>query len=415
MDCRPTTAAIALQSSLTAHDGADPSAFIANLSGSHRFILSYLTEQVLDQQPKEIRQFLLQTAILDKLHGDLCDAVTGRSDGRLMLERLLGANLFIIALDGQGQWYRYHHLFADLLRDRQQALLAQDTAVRHRRAAHWYAQMEMAAEAIQHALAAADYGLAVTLLESHALRLITQGYVKTVNGWVQQIPQRWQSQSPRTNLALAWMHLLRGAYAQAAPFLERLRSAMDDFPLSQLSADEAALKAEWLVLQSLLFYMEGEATQSEALAKQALALAPAQDGPVRSLAYYALASVYQLRRAYDQAVESYQLAVQHGRAADNLMAEMLSTIGLAMMAFEHGRLHLAFDIAAPIDERWKQAGSLPPISAVVYGVLGEVCLQWDQLQQARYYIERSLQLSRLGGINTGVIFWPCDALPLGPD
>ena len=390
---------------LSVRDRADPSRFIAALSGSHRFILSYLTEQVLNRQPEEIRRFLLQTSILNRLNGDLCDAVTGRSDGRALLERLFNANLFLIPLDDEQQWYRYHHLFADLLRDLQNALRQENTAELHQRASQWYARAGMASEAIQHALAAEDYAMAVDLLESHAMALIMQGYAKTVNGWVQAIPAEWGSQSPRTNLAFAWMHLLRGAYAQASPYLERLQAALADSRVgSQLGEENSSLRAEWLVMQSLMLYMQGQATESMALATRALEIAPEQDSRVRSLAYYALAGVSQLINDYPHAVEAYQMAIQHGRAAENLVAEMMSTAGLALMAFEHGQLHLAFEIAAPVSVRIERSGSLPPISAVVYGMLGEVYYQWVQIEQSRRHILRALQLSTLGGYSSGVTF-----------
>ncbi|MBN1992998.1 MAG: helix-turn-helix transcriptional regulator, partial [Anaerolineae bacterium] len=173
---------------LSVRDRDNPSDFIAALSGSHRFILSYLTEQVLHRQPEEVQQFLLQTSILDKLNGDLCNAVTGRSDGRALLERLFNGNLFLIPLDDEQQWYRYHHLFADLLRDLQNDLQKDKAAKLHQRAGRWYAQAGMVSEAIPHALAAEDYALAVDLLENHAMEMIMQGYAKTVNGWVQAIP-----------------------------------------------------------------------------------------------------------------------------------------------------------------------------------------------------------------------------------
>jgi LuxR family maltose regulon positive regulatory protein len=389
---------------LSVRDRADPSGFIATLSGSHRFILSYLTEQVLDGQPEEIQRFLLQTSILDKLSGELCNAVTGRTDSRSLLERLFSANLFLIPLDDEQQWYRYHHLFADLLRDLQAARQQDETAELHQRASRWYAQAGMASEAIQHALAAADYALAVELLESHAARLIMQGYVKTVNGWVQAIPAEWSSQSPRTYLAFAWMHLLRGAYAQVPPYLERLQASLAGSQAgSQLGEEESSLRAEWLVMQSLILYKQGQATAGLALATQALEIAPKQDSRVRSLAYWGLASLYQLIEDYPHAVEAYQMAIQHSRAAENPVAEMMSTAGLAVMAFEHGQLHLALEIVDPVVTRIERSGSQPPISAVIYGLLGEVYYQWHQIEQARRYTLRALQLSTLGGYNTGVI------------
>jgi LuxR family maltose regulon positive regulatory protein len=387
---------------------ADPSSFIATLGGSHRFILSYLTEQVLSQQPEEIQHFLLQTSILDKMNGDLCNAVTGRKDSRSLLERLFSANLFLIPLDDEYKWYRYHHLFADLLRDLQKARQKNETTKLHRRASHWYAQASsergaFVNEAVQHALAAADYATAVDLLESHAAGLIMQGYAKTVNAWVQAIPAEWRSQSPRTNLAFAWMHLLRGVYAEASSYLERLETSWDFQAEHQPGEEYSSLRAEWLVMQSLMLYRQGETTAGLAMATQALEIAPAQDSRVRSLAYWALASVYQLMEDYQNAVEAYQASIQHGRAAENLVAEMMSTASLATMAFEHGQLHLTLEIAAPVVARIERSGSLPPISTLIYGALGETYYQWHQVEQARRYILRALQLSTLGGYNTGMI------------
>lgn len=394
-------AALALQSSPSAAGSTAASEFIAALSGSHRFILDYLTEQVLDRQPQAVQDFLLQTAVLDKLHGDLCNAVTGRTDGRSLLNQLYNANLFLVPLDDEGEWYRYHHLFADLLRDRQRALRGAETAVLHQRAGQWYAQAGMVSEAMRHALAAADYAQAVTLLERHAMRLIMQGYVKTVNGWVQAIPARWRRQSPKTNLAFAWMHLLRGAYAQAAPYLERVEQSFS--AAQESTAEQQTLRAEWLVMQSLLLNMEGKPAQSLALANEALALSPQGNGRLRSLAYFGLACAHQAAEDETRAVDAYQTAVQYAQSADNLVAEMLSTSGLSVMAFERGRLHLAHEIAAPVCERLQTSGTTPPISAVIYGVLAEVYYQWAQTEQARQHAQRALQLSTLGGYKSGMI------------
>jgi ATP/maltotriose-dependent transcriptional regulator MalT len=169
-----------------------------------------------------------------------------------LLERLFNANLFLMPLDDEQQWYRYHHLLADLLRDLQNAVQKEGTAELHRRASQWYPQENLANEAIEHALAAADYATAVDLLESHATGMIMQGYAKTVNGWVQAILAEWGSQSPRTYLAFAWMHALRGNYAQAWRYLERLQAVFADSRVEpHLGEEISSLKAEWLAMQSL--------------------------------------------------------------------------------------------------------------------------------------------------------------------
>ena len=396
---------------LSIQDRTDPSSFIAALSGSHRFILSYLTEEVLSHQPQEIQHFLLNTSVLNRLNGDVCNAVTGRADGRSMLEKLYHANLFLIPLDDKQEWYRYHHLFADLLRELQHSLQKEKIAELHQRASNWYAQAggegdTFASEAIEHALSAKDYPLAVELLESYAIRLIMQGHVKRVNSWVQAIPEQWQSQSPKTNLAFAWMHLLRGDYIQASPYLERLRAPLTgDSNESQLSESEASLKAEWLVLQSLVIYGQSKTMESKTIAESALAIVPEGDSRVRSLAYYVLASDYRILGEYQQAVEIYQKSIHFGRASNNLVAEMMSTVALGEMALEHGELHLAYEITTPVIDRVEGADSLPPTSAGVYGLLGEVYYQWRQLRRAREYIKRAHQLTTLGGYNSITILY----------
>ncbi|MFN2152173.1 MAG: LuxR C-terminal-related transcriptional regulator, partial [Anaerolineales bacterium] len=386
---------------LSMRDRVDPSGFITTLSGSHRHILGYLTEEVLNRQPEDIQRFLLQTSILDKLNGDLCDAVTGRSDSRILLEHLFNANLFLIPLDDDGQWYRYHHLFADLLRAHQE----NETVELHQRASRWYARAEMANEAIQHALVAEDYGLAVELLESHAMNMIMQGSIKTVSGWARALPEEWASQSPRTNLAFAWMHMLRGTYAQAAPYLERLQKIFGKSQAElQVGEETASLRAEWLALQSLMLYRQDKATESKDTASEALDTLPDQDSRVRSLAYYALASAYWLLEDYPSAVDAYQMSIQYGRAGKNPMAEMLSTISLAGMWQERGQLHQAFEITSQAAERIERSGVLHPISAVVYAALGDVYYQWHQLEDARRHIQRALHLSILGGASSITIF-----------
>jgi LuxR family maltose regulon positive regulatory protein len=395
---------------LSVRDRVDPSGFIATLSGSHRFILNYLTEEVLGRQPEEVQRFLLQTSILDKLSGDLCNAVSGRSDGRALLERLFRANLFLIPLDDEGQWYRYHHLFGDLLRDLQTTLQADEATELHRRASRWYARAGgerglFANEAIEHALTAKDYGMAVGLLERHASDMIMQGYVKAVHGWVQAIPEEWASSSPRTHLALAWMHLLRGAYVEASFYVEQMQAALGGAGgASPPEEEQRSLRAEWLAMQSLVLYMQGKGTESKTAAARALEIAPEQDSRVRGLAYYALATILWLMEEYPGAMEAYQAAIQHGRAAGNLVAEWMSTVSLARMVFEHGQLHLAFEIAAPAIARGERSGFMPPLGGIAYGLLGEICYQWAQIEQGQHHTRRALQLSMLGGYNTGAIF-----------
>ena len=168
----------------------DTASFIKSFTGSHRFVLDYLVEEVLQQQSEHVRNFLLQTAILEKLCGALCDAVTGQADGRGMLETLERDNLFIVPLDNERQWYRYHHLFAEVLQAHLKEEQPDQVSALHQRASEWYEQHGSAADAIRHVLAAKDFERAATLIELAVpeMRRNRQGATVTELGWLKALP-----------------------------------------------------------------------------------------------------------------------------------------------------------------------------------------------------------------------------------
>ncbi|HLF25526.1 MAG TPA: LuxR C-terminal-related transcriptional regulator [Anaerolineae bacterium] len=389
---------------LSVRDRADPSGFIATLSGSHRFILSYLTEEVLGQQSEDIQHFLLQTSILDRLSGELCNAVTGRTDSHSLLERLLNANLFLIPLDDERRWYRYHHLFADLLRDLQSTRQKDEMAELHRRASQWYARAGRVSEAIQHALPAGDYATAVRLIEDHAMDMLMQWHIKTVDGWMQSIPPAWCAQSPTANLAFAWMLMMRGDYTRAAPYLQRLQALFSDSEMSE-ETEEPSLKAKWLAIQTMLLNAQAKPAESVALGSQALDIAPEEDGRVRSLIYLGLAGAYQQLDDYAQAVDAFQMIIQYAQAATNSVSELLGISGLALLAIQRGQLHFAFELASQGIERVERSGSLPPISMAVYGELGSIQYHWHHLEQAHKHFQRAIQVSALSGYSDAELYY----------
>ena len=380
----------------------DPSAFIAALSGSHRYILSYLTEEVLNRQPPEVQDFLLQTSLLERLSGALCDAVTGRNDSASLLERLLAANLFLIPLDDEARWYRYHHLFAGLLRSRQNALHRDQAAGLHRRASAWYDQAGMAPEAVEHALAAADYPRAVELLEKIALPMILQAYVRTVDCWLQAIPREYFERSARINMACAWMNLLRGTFSQATPYIERLEAM---FSGPSAGSQDPSLLGEWLAIQSKLLSLQGRPAESRDLADRALQIQPRADAHVRSMLLTNLAMAYQQLLDYDGAAGTFERIVQDAREAGNFVLETLGASGQAQMLLQQGRLHLAFETASEGASRLEASGKMTPFGATLYGELGQIYYHWRQLDQARAYLQRSMQLSGRSGYSDPEIYY----------
>ena len=166
----------------------DVAGFIAGFAGDDRYILDYLAEEVLRRQPEHVQSFLLQTSILDRLSGPLCDAVTGHGGGKAMLEALERGNMFLVPLDDRRRWYRYHHLFADVLQVRLLDERQHDVADLHRRASEWYEQNGEQSVAIRHALSAEDFERTADLIEV-AIPAMRRGRQEaTVRGWVEALP-----------------------------------------------------------------------------------------------------------------------------------------------------------------------------------------------------------------------------------
>ena len=162
--------------------------FIQAFAGDHRYIVDYLVEEVLQRQPEPVRSFLLQTSILDRLNGPLCDAVTGQQGGKARLEALERGNFFVVPLDDKRHWYRYHHLFADVLHMHLMAEQPDQVPALHRRASEWYEQNGSAADAIRHALAAEDFERAADLIELAVPAMRRSRQEATLLGWLKALP-----------------------------------------------------------------------------------------------------------------------------------------------------------------------------------------------------------------------------------
>ncbi len=385
---------------LSMRSGSDPATFINKLTGSHRHILNYLTEEVLQRLPEDLHTFLLQSSILDKLHGDLCDAVTGRGDSGQLLEHLLTANLFLIPLDDERRWYRYHHLFADLLRSYQTRLGKSQVVELHQRAAAWYAQAGFPGEAIEHALAAEDYPLALSLLEANIMPLLMRGYARTVESWLKAFPPEALPESPKTELAFAWMYLLRGNYPLADRHLDRAGQA-----LAALADAPDSLNAELLCLRSNLSFAKGRPQEGMQQAQRAIELAAPDDHFLLGSAYMGLGGAYRLLGDYPRLQHAYRQAIYHNRLAGNFLPEMLAVSAVTLSAILYGQLSLALEESMQaIQQMETSQSSYPPISATVYGAVGLVYYERNLLDQIHELFAKSYRLSRLSGHNAGVVY-----------
>src|SRR6266480_3860103 len=188
----------------------DVPGFIQAFAGDHRYIVDYLVEEVLQRQPASVRSFLLQTSILDRLNGSLCDAVTGQEEGNARLEALERGNFFVVPLDDKRHWYRYHHLFAEVLSAQLLAEQPHQVATLHRRASEWYEQHGSTADAIRHALAAEDFERAADLVELAVPAMRQSRQEATVLGWLKALPDELLHARPVLSVGYAWALLLSG-------------------------------------------------------------------------------------------------------------------------------------------------------------------------------------------------------------
>ena len=263
--------------SLRGHE--DAAAFVAAFTGSHRYVLDYLAEEVLEQQDKQLRTFLRETSVLERLSGPLCDAVTGREGSQALLEQAERAGLFLIPLDEVRGWWRYHHLFADLLRARLQEEQPGRVPQLHRNAAAWYAEHGLADDAIGHAAAAGETAWAARIIEQHFdLVYNIRGEAATIHRWLSVLPAEVVRSRPRLLLAQAIMAATSGHVEVVEPLLDAVECAPPgwaDEPFEPTAGVAASflinVAALTTLLRGYLAQLHGDAGATAAFAAQALA------------------------------------------------------------------------------------------------------------------------------------------------
>jgi LuxR family maltose regulon positive regulatory protein len=223
-------AALALQGPLSMQGRGDASELVRAFTGSHRYVLDYLIEEVLEQQPPSVQSFLLQTAVLDRLTGTLCDALTGQDDGQDTLETLERANMFIVPLDEERRWYRYHHLFAELLHQRLHKTQPEQDAALHVRASVWYEENGLTDQAVAHALRAEDFERAVDLIEELADTLWGRGESTKLRDWLLKLPVALLFSRPHLCVYHAWHLFLSGQFEMAEQTIEAVEQMLDSNP-----------------------------------------------------------------------------------------------------------------------------------------------------------------------------------------
>jgi LuxR family transcriptional regulator, maltose regulon positive regulatory protein len=407
-------AALALNS-ISHSKSSDPAAYVESFSGSNRYILDYLVEEVLRHQPESIQAFLLQTSILDNLSGPLCDAVIGTGSGKAdpagpsgqhILEELERANLFLMPLDSERRWYRYHHLFADLLRARLEQHWPQQVSELHCRASQWYASQGLLAEAIAQALAAPDKAYAADLLEREILPFYYHSEITQVLRWLEKLPHPLISQrSLLCAVNAASMALLPPYPPDSLPAAEKWMQAAEH-ALPQDLQRGALARAFIYKIRSYWARFRGEPAEVVIqLIEDALSLLPVDSiSPVdrnqlciRSAAQTNLGMVYWTAGDEAAARQAFIQARQLSRAGGDLFNEAASIGSLARISFLHGQLGEAAlvcqEALAFFDSQQAQFGHRAPYSGEIGVQLAEILIEQNRLAEAEQLLNDNIRLA----------------------
>jgi LuxR family transcriptional regulator, maltose regulon positive regulatory protein len=362
-------------------DVRDRSAFFRAFSGEHDFIADYLTDEVLTRLPDPVRTFLLQTSILERLSAPLCETVTGQSGAQHVLEQLLDANLFIVPLDTQHTWYRYHTLFADLLRKRLQEAAGEKVRELHIRASHWFEENGLLDLAIEHAVDGDNDQRAAGLIEGVAEGLLMRGQAATLLRWLEALPQETILKQPILGILKGFALILCARPPEAAAALYRELAAAG-------SLEE--FQGEAATLQALLSILQERGADAIRLSGQALRQLPPDRAFFRSLAADGLGMAYTLAGDIDGATHAFEQVVEIAAQSDNVMMTLMALTNLAGLRYVQGHLRLAIQTCRQVvDLASQRIGRHTPMLGKTLLNLGEMLREQGDLEAAQGYLQEA--------------------------
>lgn len=375
-------AALALQESPVANHGDAQKNFIDRFSASHQYVLDFLTTEVLAHLPEETHRFLLQISILKQLSAPLCQAVTLSPDSVEILSTLIRKNLFLIPLDTEGTWFRFHHLFAEMLRMRLDRLDAEAIAQLHLRAAHWYERAGRVDDSLHHALQAGAVEYAVEVVLHHWQRAIYQGWPNQVLGWLAALPVQVVQDHPDLNIALAWTEWIRGKAQTAQMHNDRAQQAYERWLAlgKELPPEWAAIPGEVATLRAMAAVRFERFDAALDYSTQAIQMLPADKSHARAFGLALMAQAAALREVgkIEPAIEVYRQGIAVLLDAGNVVAAGASGLALGRLFQSKGCLAEAAAVYHDLLERMGPQASSPAVGILRVG-LGEVLYEQNDL------------------------------------
>jgi LuxR family transcriptional regulator, maltose regulon positive regulatory protein len=383
----------------------DPVGFVAGFSGSHRYVLDYLAEEVLDRQPAEVRSFLLETSVLERLSGPLCEAVTGRADSQQLLEQAERANLFLLPLDEQRGWWRYHQLFADLLRVRLQQHQPERVPELHRAAAAWCEAQRLVDDAIRHALAAGDAVWAARLIEQHFDAMLWRSEDPTLRRWLQALPAALVGSRPRLCLIQAIAAIAVGQLEAGQSLLADAEGALaggGDEPLEpyepsvgRATSLVANLPAAIALQHAAVAHLRGDAERTVTFARQAAAELDVGDWMLDSVTRWYLAVAEWLHGRLGEAERAFVAGISGWRTAGHQTLAAWGYHYLGQVQRAQGRLSAAFETyRQALEAAGEPSGPGLQLTGIASVGMAEVAYQRNELDSALRYATEGIALCR---------------------
>ena len=363
---------------LSMRNQEDVSAFLEAFSGEHEFIADYLTDEVLTQLSEHERTFLLQTSFLERLSASLCEAVTGQAGAQTVLEKLADANLFLLPLDSQHEWYRYHNLFADLLRKRLHERKSREINELHRRASRWFRDHDQNDLAIEHALAGQDYEQAAAAIEQVADRYLMFGAATTLLRWLEALPKTIILARPVLGSLKGFALILCNKPPQEATALLQEMNAAGSL---------VGFQGEATTLQALLAILQGNALGAIQLSELALQQLPPERSFFRSLAADSLGMGHTLAGNIEPAMRAFEQVVDISMQSDNVMMALMALTNLSGLQYLQGHLREAIAICRQVMNMASQRiGKQTPMIGKTLFNLGEMLREQGDLEAAEKYL-----------------------------
>ncbi len=390
----------------------DKQKFITSFSGSHRFVMDYLLEEVLDRQPENLQDFLLKTSILERLNGDLCDFIMSESKtsnqqikeiSQSVLTNLEKNNLFLVALDDRRYWFRYHHLFSDLLQNRLNAKNPEIIPELHRRASIWFSKRGYLEECVEHALNTNDLESAAQQIEANVLDLIQHGNVIVVRKWIRSLPNEIIRPSPILCLAQAWAYTNYATIEIAEELLAQAEATILDDSSQQDGLDQEMLRvlsSQISILRVVIARVRGDPPQQQReLALDALdQLGPSDNIEAQANLTYRIGLCYLDLGNLEQANQILLKAVKLGHSSENHYVVHAANYVRMVIAKLKGNL---FEIAAICQSNLNKVSKNDQqknLAGIDLIMLGRVHYEWNHLDQARHNLSTGLALVEHVGI-----------------